>query len=72
MKPYDWNTLREADFNRYRKAYLDFMYEKANAFKCSECPENRGMRSTDQVGPCGQQNCWVNCHCKGVTDDDDG
>lgn len=42
------------------KAYKDFMCNPCNAYNCAECPE-RGI-STDGL-PCGQQNCWVLCHC---------
>lgn len=41
--------------------YKQFMYNKDNAFNCSECPENRGFDNCSN--PCGQQNCWVHCHC---------
>lgn len=30
---------------------------------CENCPENRGDFPHDRL-PCGQQNCWVTCHCK--------
>ena len=58
----EWHEL-EKESKRYDEAYCGFMYEKGNAFRCSECPENRDMKSVDSVGPCGQQNCWVVCHC---------
>lgn len=42
------------------EAYKDFMYNPDNVRNCSECPENIG--DTNNL-PCGQQNCWVSCHC---------
>jgi len=44
-----------------RKLYVTFMCNKDNEFNCQNCPENNG--STGKL-PCGQQNCWVTCHCK--------
>lgn len=43
-----------------RDAYTDFMCNPENEYNCNECPE-RGISSTGL--PCGQQNCWVTCHC---------
>ena len=43
------------------KAYKDFMYNPENSHNCAECPENEDRRNGL---PCGQQNCWVDCHCK--------
>lgn len=40
--------------------YRHFMYNPGNSGNCAECPENRGSRGGL---PCGQQNCWVDCHC---------
>lgn len=46
--------------------YFEFMYNPANKFKCDSCPDNRGYSYgwNANVGPCGQQNCWVTMHCK--------
>lgn len=44
------------------KEYRSFMCNKANEYNCSECPENKGYDNSQY--PCGQQNCWVTCHCK--------
>lgn len=46
------------------REYKEFMYNKDNEYNCIECPEN--VNSDDWEGklPCGQQNCWVTCHCK--------
>lgn len=41
--------------------YKEFMYNPENSHNCSECPENEGM---DSRLPCGQQHCWVDCHCE--------
>ena len=43
------------------KKYKDFMYNPNNEGNCSECPENEGYEGKL---PCGQQNCWVTCHCQ--------
>lgn len=50
--------------------YKAFMYNPANEGNCEECPENRGFEegASRIVGPCGQQNCWVYCHCKSCED----
>ncbi len=46
------------------KKYKDFMYNPENENNCSECPENVGTTWPENIRPCGQQNCWVTCHCK--------
>ena len=40
--------------------YKKFMYDESNMYNCAECPENK----TGEYRGCGQQNCWVYCHCK--------
>lgn len=45
------------------KKYREFMCNIENEFNCSQCPENR---DSNKNLPCGQQNCWVSCHCKEV------
>ena len=45
-----------------RRAYIKWMCNPKNELNCSECPENNGEKGKL---PCGQQNCWVTCHCKG-------
>jgi len=50
--------------NEERKAYIDFMYNAENSHRCDECPENREFSSWGGNFPCGQQNCWVDCHCR--------
>lgn len=47
----------------YIKAYKAFMYNPDNSMNCQECPENHGFSSFGGNLPCGQQNCWVDCHC---------
>lgn len=42
--------------------YRSFMCNKENMHNCKECPENMEMGNSQY--PCGQQNCWVTCHCK--------
>lgn len=44
-----------------RREYLRWMYDPENSHNCTECPENSGKR---RLLPCGQQNCWVDCHCR--------
>lgn len=44
--------------------YMSFMYNSNNEYNCEECPENRGFSSWGGNKPCGQQNCWVTCHCR--------
>ena len=45
-----------------REEYIEWMYNSDNEFNCSECPHNDGF--DNGCGPCGQQNCWVTCHCR--------
>ena len=49
--------MREKELQEYRK----FMCNIENEYNCSKCPENRHFNNSL---PCGQQNCWVTCHCK--------
>lgn len=44
--------------------YVCFMYNPGNSHKCEECPENHGCSSWQGNLPCGQQHCWVDCHCE--------
>lgn len=48
-----------------REEYIAWMYDKGNSHQCEGCPENKGCEnySPDYKLPCGQQNCWVDCHC---------
>ena len=46
--------------------YIKFMYNPNNSLNCTECPENSGFSGKL---PCGQQNCWVDCHCQSNEDD---
>jgi hypothetical protein len=45
-----------------RQDYIEFMCNEENEYNCDECPENKGCANC--FNPCGQQNCWVTCHCK--------
>jgi hypothetical protein len=51
-------TVQETD------SYKRFMCDPNNTLRCAECPANVGAEDgfTRQY-PCGQQNCWVECHC---------
>lgn len=51
--------VSKAEYDRV-EAYKAFMYNPDNVRNCLECPENIGNSSNL---PCGQQNCWVSCHC---------
>ena len=33
---------------------------------CDECPENKDFDDWEGKYPCGQQNCWVTCHCREI------
>lgn len=44
-----------------REEYIKWMYNLDNEFNCPECPHNDGFNNGL---PCGQQNCWVTCHCR--------
>lgn len=70
MTKAEWSALYIEDQNAYRNAYLDFMFNRHNIRKCSECPENIGHDGHEACGnPCGQQNCWVTCHCRSIKED---
>ena len=45
------------------REYIKFMYNPKNSHNCYECPENINSDSWKGKLPCGQQNCWVDCHC---------
>lgn len=57
--------------DKERAAYIDFMCNPDNAYNCDHCPENHGFSSWGGNQPCGQQNCWVICHCKKGEDNND-
>lgn len=46
------------------KEYICFMYNAGNEYNCEEYPENKGYEDWEGKLPCGQQNCWVTCHCR--------
>lgn len=50
------------------KAYREFMDNPDNIRNCDECPEKMERPSWEMPLPCGQQHCWVECHCR-VSDD---
>lgn len=49
-----------------RKKYVKFMYDSKNEYNCDECPENKNFDDWEGKHPCGQQNCWVTCHCREI------
>ena len=49
-----------------RKKYVEFMYNPENEYNCDECPENKDFDDWEGKYPCGQQNCWVTCHCREI------
>lgn len=60
------DSMREFEQQRIEwrdehKDYFEFMENPDNSHKCDKCPENSGFEG--QCLPCGQQNCWVDCHC---------
>ena len=59
-------ALAPVEYTAEERAYIDFMNNPENAGRCGECPENRGFGSWGGCLPCGQQNCWVSCHCREV------
>lgn len=52
------------------KAYKEFMFNPENSHNCENCPENREHSSWGGNLPCGQQNCWVDCHCLSSENDE--
>lgn len=64
----NWNSLLTKDgavTDEYTRLYREFMYNENNEYHCEGCPEN--LKETQGISvqgrPCGQQNCWVACHC---------
>ena len=47
-----------------RKDYISFMCNAENSHNCDVCPENMGADDWQGRKPCGQWNCWVDCHCR--------
>ena len=64
----NWQGLKETDYAAYRAAYVEWMYDERNEFRCAECPHGNDRMDQNRadyvVGPCGQQHCWVTCHCR--------
>lgn len=56
-------TSGKKDFTTL-EAYVNFMCNSDNMFKCDRCPENIGHDGNgfDHLYPCGQQRCWVDCY----------
>ena len=50
--------------NGEHKSYIGFMLDPTNSHKCGECPENIGESAYQDRLPCGQWNCWVDCHTR--------
>ena len=46
------------------REYIKFMYNPSNSHNCDGCPENKNSDNWEGKLPCGQQNCWVDCHNK--------
>lgn len=46
--------------------YVEFMYDSENVHNCENCPENIECDSWGGNLPCGQQRCWVTCHCESL------
>lgn len=46
-----------------RDKYIAFMYNPQNSHNCENCPANEGFDNWQGRKPCGQFNCWVDCHC---------
>ena len=57
-----YGYVSKADYMK-TKAYEHFMFNPENIGNCAECPENVG---SPNGFPCGQQHCWVTCHCEQI------
>ena len=76
--PRSWDISAEELEKEFHKAiakvkhklYVEFMCNPNNSHKCENCPENRNFDSWEGKLPCGQQNCWVDCHCKRNEEED--
>lgn len=51
------------------KEYKEFMWNPENSINCKACPENVHSRTSL---PCGQQNCWVDCHTRAAKEVENG
>lgn len=69
--PRSWSLSAEEVESEFHKAiekvnhelYIKFMCNPENSHNCFDCPENQNFDSWEGKLPCGQQNCWVDCHC---------
>lgn len=64
----NWNSLLTKGgqvTDEYTRLYKEFMYNPDNEYNCQGCPENLEETMGISVSgySCGQQNCWVTCHC---------
>lgn len=53
--------VSKAEYDRV-EAHKAFLYNPDNVYNCTECYANIGNRNSNTL-PCGQQHCWVSCHC---------
>ena len=63
----EWETIWEHPEHVSQKTqdYVSFMNNPANSGNCSECPANEDFSEWPGYRlPCGQFNCWVDCHCQ--------
>lgn len=58
----DWGKIKSENYGAYAQAYREFMYNPDNFHQCEACPANIELGGNGQL-PCGQYNCWVDCHC---------
>ena len=73
----DWNSINWDSYMEFKNGYMgvtseydrlyrEFMFDPDNEYHCHGCPENSVERegiTRTQGNPCGQQHCWVACHC---------
>ena len=59
----EWKKIQKENPKQYQKEYCTFMYNTKNEYNCDECPAASGRYINESGLLCGQQNCWVTCHC---------
>ena len=64
--------------NILKDGFVEYLYKElfskterdipmwGNEYNCDECPENKDFDDWEGKYPCGQQNCWVTCHCREI------
>ena len=63
MNPEQWLSLKWNGGSTMSDRWLN---QSKIIHNCDECPENKDFDDWEGKYPCGQQNCWVTCHCREI------